>query len=298
MIEELFERFDGAFSANTIRAYRADFNDYKAWCDGCSLEPLPATSEQLASYVDSMAGQRSVATIMRRIASLGSIFRLLGQPDTTKQADCVLALKRVRRKFSDAQKQAVPLTGDLLVRLQATCDSTILGKRDHILLQLGYETLRRRSELVRFRFDDLVKTPAGTYRLVLRRSKTDQFGRGKQLPISPQLVVLIQDWQSQVGADSDYIVPHINKAGEVLNAPLPDSHVNLILQSRQSDAEIELDRPLSGHSFRVGGALDLLKRGVPIEKIMLRGGWKTESTALRYLQAWVDDDLLLIEDAV
>lgn len=298
MIEELFERFDGAFSANTIRAYRADFNDYKAWCDGCSLEPLPATSEQLASYVDSMAGDRSVATIMRRIASLGSIFRLLGQPDTTKQADCVLALKRVRRKFSDAQKQAVPLTGDLLVRLQATCDSTILGKRDHILLQLGYETLRRRSELVRFRFDDLVKTPAGTYRLVLRRSKTDQFGRGKQLPISPQLVMLIQDWQSQVGADSDYIVPHINKAGEVLNSPLPDGHVNLILQARQADAGIELDRPLSGHSFRVGGALDLLKRGVPMEKIMLRGGWKTESTALRYLQAWVDDDLLLVEDAV
>lgn len=298
MIEELFERFDGAFSANTSRAYRADFNDYKAWCDGCSLEPLPATSEQLASYIDSMAGQRSVATIMRRIASLGSIFRLLGQPDTTKEADCVLALKRVRRKFSDAQKQAVPLTRDLLVRLQATCDSTILGKRDHILLQLGYETLRRRSELVRFRFDDLVKTPAGTYRLLLRRSKTDQFGQGKQLPISPQLVMLIQDWQSQVGADSDYIVPHINKAGEVLNAPLPDSHVNLILQSRQVDAGLELERPLSGHSFRVGGALDLLKRGVPIEKIMLRGGWKTESTALRYLQAWVDDDLLLIEDAV
>ena len=298
MIEELFERFDGAFSTNTIRAYRADFNDYRAWCDACSLEIFPATSGQLAEYIDSMAGERSVATIMRRIASLGSIFRLLGQPDTTKEADCVLALKRVRRKFSDAQKQATPLTGDLLVRLQATCDTTILGQRDRVLLQLGYETLRRRSELVRFRFDDLVKTPAGTYRLVLRRSKTDQFGRGKQLPISPQLVVLIQDWQSQVGADSDYIVPHINKAGEVLNAPLPDSHVNLILQSRQVDAGLELDRPLSGHSFRVGGALDLLKRGVPIEKIMLRGGWKTESTALRYLQAWVDDDLLLIEDAV
>ena len=293
MIEELFQRFDGAFSENTIRAYRADFNDYQTWCDACSLEPAPATAEQLADYIDSMAGDRSVATIMRRIASLGSIFRLLGQPDTTKEADCVLALKRVRRKFSNAQKQATPLTGDLLVQLQATCDTTIVGRRDRVLLQLGYETLRRRSELVRFRFDDLVKTPARTYRLLLRRSKTDQFGQGKQLPISPQLVTLIHDWQSRVAEYTDYIVPRIDRAGKVLNSPLPDSHVNLILQSRQSDAGIELDRPLSGHSFRVGGALDLLKRGVPMEKIMLRGGWKTESTALRYLREWVGDDVLV-----
>ena len=168
--------------------------------------------------------------------------------------------------------------------------------RDRVLLQLGYETLRRRSELVRFRFDDLIKTPASTYRLLLRRSKTDQFGQGKQLPISPQLVTLIQDWRTQVGTETDYIVPHINKAGQVLNAQLPDGHVNLILQSRQVDAGIELDRPLSGHSFRVGGALDLLKRGVPMEKIMLRGGWKSESTALRYLREWVGDDLLVWDE--
>jgi hypothetical protein len=38
--------------------------------------------------------------------------------------------------------------------------------------------------------------------------------------------------------------------------------------------------------MRVGAALDLLERGVPLEKIMLRGGWSTKSTNLRYLAAW------------
>jgi hypothetical protein len=41
----------------------------------------------------------------------------------------------------------------------------------------------------------------------------------------------------------------------------------------------------SGHSFRVGGALDLLMTGMPLTKIMLRGGWTSESSVIRYLQA-------------
>ena len=31
------------------------------------------------------------------------------------------------------------------------------------------------------------------------------------------------------------------------------------------------EQPLSGHSFRVGAALDLLEQGEPLEKIMLKG---------------------------
>jgi hypothetical protein len=43
---------------------------------------------------------------------------------------------------------------------------------------------------------------------------------------------------------------------------------------------------LCGHSFRVGAALDLLEQGEGIEKIMLRGEWKTDSTAMKYLRNW------------
>ena len=45
---------------------------------------------------------------------------------------------------------------------------------------------------------------------------------------------------------------------------------------------------LSGNSFRVGAALDLLDKNIPLEKIMLRGGWKSETSAIRYLQSWSD----------
>ena len=75
MIDALFARFDGAYSKNTIRAYRADFSDYEHWCQSKGLTPVPASGQQLADYIDSMAGLKSVATIQRRVASLGSLFR-------------------------------------------------------------------------------------------------------------------------------------------------------------------------------------------------------------------------------
>ena len=43
---------------------------------------------------------------------------------------------------------------------------------------------------------------------------------------------------------------------------------------------------VSGHPFRVGAALDLLEQGEPLERIMLRGGWQTDSTAMKYLRNW------------
>jgi hypothetical protein len=36
----------------------------------------------------------------------------------------------------------------------------------------------------------------------------------------------------------------------------------------------------------MGAALDLLEQGEGIEKIMLGGGWKTDSTAIKYLRNW------------
>ena len=194
------------------------------------------------------------------------------QPDATKGTDCLLAVKRARRKFGRPQRQATPLTHNVLLALQATFDSTLTGQRDRLMLQLGYKTLRRRSELVKFRFRDVARTPAGTYRIRLFWSKTDQFGQGLQLPVSPTLVTLIHQWQERVGSLTEFILPAINADGVVLNEPLADAQVNKILRARQQEAGLDLDPPLSGHSFRVGGALDLLKRGVPMEKIILRGG--------------------------
>ena len=64
--------------------------------------------------------------------------------------------------------------------------------------------------------------------------------------------------------------------------------ISTILKTLQQGLKSEsIQQPLSGHSFRIGAALDLLEQGEPLEKLMLRGGWQTDSTAIKYLGSWV-----------
>ena len=155
MIDEIFEKFDGAFSENTLRAYRSDFKQYEGWCAKKKQPSLPATAHLMAEYVDFMATMNKSATIRRRINSLGTIFKLSKHPDPTKEPEVILALKRMHRKIGRQQKQATPLTKDILNQLLEQCDGGTRGLRDQVLLRIGYETMRRRSEICGFTFDDL-----------------------------------------------------------------------------------------------------------------------------------------------
>jgi integrase len=286
MIDDIFAKFDGAFAKNTIRAYRSDFSQYQNWCLQNNQEPIPATADTMANYVDYLSQTNKSATIRRRINSLGTILKLSKNHYPTKQPEVILALKRMHRKIGRAQEQATPLTKALLNQLLNNCDSSIMGIRNRVLLSLGYETMRRRSELCAFEFEDIDCAPNGKPVIRLNFSKTDQYGTGKVLPISEELLGLLNQWKGIAGKQG-YILRSINKHGHIGNSLNPAS-ISTILKTLQEGLKTESNQqPLSGHSFRVGAALDLLEQGEPLGKIMLRGGWQSDSTAMKYLRNWV-----------
>jgi integrase len=285
MIDDIFAKFDGAFAENTIRAYRSDFMQYQTWCFENSLVPIPATAYIMAMYVDYLSKNNKSATIRRRINSLGTVLKLSKNNDPTKEPEVILALKRMHRRIGRAQEQATPLTKNLLNQLLDNCDNSNMGIRNQVLLRLGYETMRRRSELCAFKFQDVDCAPNGKPIIKLNFSKTDQFGTGKVLPISEELLTLIEKWEGIV-FNEGYILRSINKHGHIGDSLNPAS-ISTILKALQKDLAVDSDeQPLSGHSFRVGAALDLLEQGEPLEKIMLKGGWQTDSTAMKYLRNW------------
>ena len=286
MIDDIFAKFDGAFAKNTIRAYRSDFIQYQTWCSHNNIDSIPATADVMAQYVDYLASTRKSATIRRRINSLGTVLKLSKHRDPTKQPEVILAIKRMHRKIGRAQHQATPLTKTLLNQLLTNCDNSIRGLRNKVLLRLGYETMRRRSELCAFKFEDICQAPSGKPAIRLNFSKTDQFGTGKILPISQELFELLEKWRSMI-SDEGYILRSINRHGYIGNNLHPAS-ISTLLKALQKVLKTDSDeQPLSGHSFRVGAALDLLEQGEPLERIMLRGGWQTDSTAMKYLRNWV-----------
>jgi site-specific recombinase XerD len=283
MLDELFEKFDGAFAENTIRAYKSDFNHFSQWCFVKNIDPLKTTGDDWKDYIEYCAENLSTATVRRRIDSLSSIFKLVSLQCHADHPEVVLALKRMHRKKGRAQKQAEPLTIYVRDKLLAVCTDDTRGMRNRVLLMLGYETMRRRSELCNFRFDNLQTLPNGKKAIFMAKSKTDQYGQGRLLPITDELYDLLNDWQNIVG--NGYILRGINQHIQ-FTKQLSPATINRILKQLQQEADLKLNQELSGHSFRVGRALDLLLEGEPFEKIMLRGGWRSESTTMRYLRAW------------
>ncbi len=168
-------------------------------------------------------------------------------------------------------------------KLLALCDpTTTIGLRNQVLLLLGHETMRRRSELVGFRFDDLRQSASGHMGIFLCQSTTDQTGQGRIIPISNHLADLLEAWRTVAG--DGFILRGIQKGGRITNSMAPES-VNRSLKRLESQLGRE-KQTLSGHSFRVGKTIDMIENGFTLEQIALAGGWNSTKTVFRYAQSW------------
>ena len=56
---------------NTLDAYAADWKHFSAWCDDHKRRALPASPETILCYVVDLVDRYTVATIDRRLSSIG-----------------------------------------------------------------------------------------------------------------------------------------------------------------------------------------------------------------------------------
>ena len=74
--EERIRSFlEQADSANTRRAYAADWRDFEGWCARRRRSPLPAAPETVAAYLSERAEQLKVSTLQRRLATIARVHR-------------------------------------------------------------------------------------------------------------------------------------------------------------------------------------------------------------------------------
>ena len=98
------------------------------------------------------------------------------------------ALAGIRRQAQRPVHRVRALTLDLLRPVVAGIDlrtwpAAVIGHRDRLMLLLGFTTAMRRSELAGLRVGDVVDDGQDGLRVRLRRSKTDQEGRGAWRPV-------------------------------------------------------------------------------------------------------------------
>ena len=279
-------RLQGAYAPNTLKSYYADARAFVDWCDERNIYPFPISSETLCAYIQCLQVNAAYSSIRRRVSSLRRLNRMLGFEDQTRTEEVYLAIRRLKRSKCPEQRQAVGINHDILVKMIAAQPDTLAGTRNRALLSLGYDFLACRSELVAIRSDDLKFTSDGALKGMIRKSKTDQYGRGRLVFGSERSPILVRKWLRLKPQEIQPVFCAINH-GRCEDRAICDRNVNDII--KQSVIKVKrCERPgdleVSGHSLRVGAAQDLLIRGYDLAAIMRAGGWSDPSTVSRYLR--------------
>jgi site-specific recombinase XerD len=285
-LNQLWLHIDGAYAPNTIRAYRTDMNEFVAHCVGLGRCPLPADPIDVVDFLvaASKTGIKS-STVRRKVSSISAVHRLSNVADPTKHPEVRLCVRRINRQLGVRFDQAFPITRQVLDELLACCGDDLRGARNQALLLLAYDSMRRRSELVSLRIEDLLVNDKGTSTLLLRRSKTDQFGSGQWLHLSQETTAKIQRWLEISKLDSGLLIRSVYPK-ESVGEELDVSQINKIYKSlaRRAKFKKEVIQSISGHSTRVGAAQDLLIKGATLPQIMVKGGWSKTDTVIRYIE--------------
>lgn len=272
-----------AFSRNTERAMRSDLAVFARWCGERGLRDLPATSETVAAFVDTMAETRAPATVRRYVASIVAAHRAAGLERTLKGPQVRLALRCIHRKKGRRQGQAHGLTWPLRQLMTEAAGDRLIDDRDRALLAVAYDTMLRRAELVSLQVPDLLEGTGRDATLLVRRSKTDREGRGEVVWVGRDSLRLVRAWLDRGGVEGGPLFRSVGKGGRVGGA-LPPGQVSRIFKAMARAAGLPeaVAGDLSGHSARVGAAQDMVAAGIELPAILHAGRWKSTAMVNRY----------------
>jgi site-specific recombinase XerD len=285
-LAQLLVHIDGAYAPNTLRAYKADMLEFIAYCDKKGYCALPAEPNTVAEFLMQTVPQGiKSSTIRRKVSSISAIHRLSSLEDPTKHSEVRIIQRKIYRQLGTRFDQAYPITSALLTRLLAACEYGLHGLRDRALLMVAYDSMRRRSELISLRVEDIEWIPDNRALILLRKSKTDQHGCGKWIHLTSESTQALHQWLSAAKINEGLIFRGVRPSGEITDG-LCESRVSRIYKSlaRKTGLSESIVQNISGHSMRVGGAHDLLNTGASLPQIMVKGGWAKTDTVMRYVE--------------
>jgi len=139
---------EGAYSANTLRAQKADGAIFQVFCEGAASRFFQRPQHHPRVHRARIKGGKKPATVRRYIATIGRAHIGAGLLNPCSGEAVRLALKKMGRETSARQAQARAL-GWKEIKEFIGARPGLRADRERALLCVAYETLARRGELVR-----------------------------------------------------------------------------------------------------------------------------------------------------
>ncbi|TDK29835.1 site-specific integrase [Rhizobium deserti] len=273
---------EAASSANTRKAYAADWKHFAAWCRRSGLTPLPPHPQTVGLYITACASgsasgttgsgakANSVSTIERRLSSLSWNYAQRGLSLDRRDRHIATVLSGIRNSHArpPVQKEAV-MAEDIIAMIETLDRGTLRGLRDRAMLLIGYAGGLRRSEIVGLDLKaDQTEDGRGWIEildkgmLMTLRGKTGwrevEVGRGSADATCP--VAAIETWIKFAKLAHGPLFRRVTGQGKAVGSErLNDKEVARLVKRTAMDAgvrgdlsEIERAFKFSGHSLRAG----------------------------------------------
>lgn len=293
-----------SFADGTRKVYSAHWRIFLAWCAEFKFNPLPTAPETLARYATWLANKkRKWSTISVAMSTINQANVTSGHPSVRADGMVQRVLRGIRRKLHVAPDQAAPFLGEhLKAGVGAFNVKSKIGLRDVAMLSCGFFGAFRRSELVSLNRGDFALDSKG-WIITLRKSKTDQEGRGRKVGLpyasNPNIcpVRTAQAWFQAMDVANPDVTPETpafvridNLHDKILTARLTSQVLTRVVKQAAENAGLDPD-DFSAHSLRAGFVTSAVRAGKSVHAIRKQTGHNSLSMIDRYVRdATVFDD--------
>ncbi|KIH60814.1 site-specific recombinase, phage integrase family [Ancylostoma duodenale] len=272
------ECLDTAIAPGTLQIYRRVRRDFLAFADKFRV-PFTAIHKLRNVFLAHLINKGRTRTLGYHLAALSHFFGPLPSVDEEIQR----ALLRTGNRSGPTvrhRSKAVQEDVDKIVdwALQKNSTATIKGASMVMLAFLGF---LRVSELVQLRFADVSHKGGNLWWLAVRRSKTDQEGKGSVVAFRMKNTEE-NLWRALYRIRSPRSSEDFLFSCRSGKPPSRDYAFRLI---KKTFVEAGLaSRNLTPHSFRGGAATTAIRRGVDPANVMRVGRWKS----VKSFQCYID----------
>lgn len=284
-----------ARAENTRIAYEKAWRRFTRYCHANGIEPGQAGSRDVADFFIRLAVEPSDAT--GRVPSLGTLKlyrsalnRHYAEIDkespaaTTEVSDVLGGLARLR---DGAPRRVKALREYEIKAMIDRCPDGRFGRRDAAVLSLGFAAALRRSELCALLVRDIEILDSHKMVVWIRRSKTDQVGRGQRVAVPEGTTIKpvshLRTWLDESGIRDGHLFQTFLRGGQPSGRPLNHSEVPRLIKKYAEGIGLDPQK-YSGHSLRAGFVTSAAAHRARLDKIMEVTRHKNPATVLQYIR--------------
>ncbi|MCY3623678.1 MAG: tyrosine-type recombinase/integrase [Gammaproteobacteria bacterium] len=274
-----------AFAPKTRKVYAGVLAALSEWLDG-----RPATDALLARYLGVLFDRgRSPPSAAHLVAAVHYAAKACARTGlrSTDPVGPVTKERLERFRREGAERGTGQVRGISWKEAEKMCrcaeaHDDLAGRRDAAIVAVASDALLRVFEVSGLNVDDLTFLPDGTARIRIRRSKTDQRGRGAVQYLRVRTADRLRRWMGAGRIGSGALFRAVDRWGRVSERRLGPDSVRAAIKRRAKEAGIE--GRVSGHSLRIGSAQELAERGASLAELQKEGRWKDPSMPALYIR--------------